>query len=237
MQNIGAFGARKEGEKHHMRKENSNIDSGQIFKENFHELYEMSRCQSITQFAQKLQMNRQSVDRYYNGERLPDLTSIIQICRIMNVSADWLLGLTDVKTRTADLQNAINALGITEQAAQELYNPELGNPWGKTISSMVESKRFSNFISTYQIFLDFLKKLRAEDLEKMNDYEIQEDCVILGRNEAVFHYKEQVCSAMEHIYEENYNDRVAELIKDIDTPFTMTAAPFHTKLRKSKDSK
>ena len=33
--------------------------------------------------------------RYETGERMPDGNTIIKLCRFFNVSADYLLGLTD----------------------------------------------------------------------------------------------------------------------------------------------
>lgn len=51
--------------------------------------------QSKQEFCQKLGISYSAYSRYESGERSPDWDSIIKICTIINVSADWLLGLRD----------------------------------------------------------------------------------------------------------------------------------------------
>ena len=46
--------------------------------------------------AQKIAVTRQAVGRYETGERAPDLDTIDQLCTIFGVTADYLLGRSDV---------------------------------------------------------------------------------------------------------------------------------------------
>lgn len=59
---------------------------------------------SVKQFALKLGMTQQTVDLYIKGARKPSVKFIYNICCSFNVSADWLLGLTE------------QSGGITQQA-------------------------------------------------------------------------------------------------------------------------
>lgn len=45
--------------------------------------------------AQKIPMSQSVVNNYCTGKREPSLDVLISICKILNVSADYLLGLTD----------------------------------------------------------------------------------------------------------------------------------------------
>ena len=155
-----------------MRKENTNAESNQIFRDRFRELYTMSQCQSITQFAQKLKMNRQSVDRYYNGDRLPDLTSIIQICRIMSVSADWLLGLSDVKSQSADTINAVNVLGISEEAVKTVQ--EFDDMGKQSLSWLIEFGSKAE-IGFFEAWNEYLNSLAESNYSTIRNNEVKRD--------------------------------------------------------------
>lgn len=48
-----------------------------------------------TDFADKLGLSRQTMGFYLNGERIPDSLTLSRICQVCNVTADWLLGLTN----------------------------------------------------------------------------------------------------------------------------------------------
>ena len=76
-----------------------------IFKERFRELQgEMSN----TEFADFLGMSRQTVGFYLNGNRVPDIIGLEQISSKCNVSADWLLGLSAVKSLDTDCKSVCN---------------------------------------------------------------------------------------------------------------------------------
>ena len=91
LQRFGAIGFYQEGRMRQM-------EDAPIIRERLWELFKLSGAANVTQFAKMLGMNRQSVDRYLNSERNPDAPSIIQICEKMNVSADWILGRSDIRS-------------------------------------------------------------------------------------------------------------------------------------------
>lgn len=45
--------------------------------------------------AQKIFMSQSVVNNYCTGKREPSLDVLMAICKVLNVSADYLLGLTD----------------------------------------------------------------------------------------------------------------------------------------------
>lgn len=47
------------------------------------------------QVSKKTGLSRRAINRWRNGEHMPRLIELARICKAFNVSADWLLGLTD----------------------------------------------------------------------------------------------------------------------------------------------
>ena len=52
---------------------------------------------SVTSFAKTLGVTRQAMSRYLNGRTFPNAEMLYTICRKLNVSADYLLGLSNIK--------------------------------------------------------------------------------------------------------------------------------------------
>lgn len=73
-----------------------------------------------SEFAELLGISRPTVGFYESGERIPDAITLGRIARICNVSADWLLGLSDVKSVEQNIQVAASTLGISGKAAENL---------------------------------------------------------------------------------------------------------------------
>ena len=75
---------------------------------------------SQAKLAQALSLSANTISQYETGKRFPDQRGIITICRFFNITADYLLGLSDNKRTTDDnfsskflnekQQNAINEL-------------------------------------------------------------------------------------------------------------------------------
>lgn len=78
---------------------------------------------SNKEFAELLGMSRQTVGFYLNGDRIPDALGILRIAEKCNVSADWLLGLSDIATpRKSETPSALDKLNIvlSRQDAENL---------------------------------------------------------------------------------------------------------------------
>lgn len=58
-------------------------------------LQQALRFRNITQkeLAERIGVNEVTMSRYVKGTRTPNANIIIRVCRELNVSADWLLGL------------------------------------------------------------------------------------------------------------------------------------------------
>lgn len=64
---------------------------------------------TTTAFAEYIGISRQTVGFWLNGNRVPDANSLVTIAKKMNVSTDWLLGLTEEK-RTKPMALSMKSL-------------------------------------------------------------------------------------------------------------------------------
>ena len=100
-----------------------------------------------TEFAKFLGISRQTVGFYCNGDRIPDAQTLKLITEKCNVSADWLLGLTDDPDRKP---TAMNELGLSHSAIKEIKNLGESSKYKLTISNFISNPNFMFFI--YQIW-------------------------------------------------------------------------------------
>lgn len=75
---------------------------------------------STTDFAKKIGLSRQTVGFYLNGDRIPDCETLAQICSKCDVSANWLLGLSDVKNPDSSIAAITQSTGLSEQSVERL---------------------------------------------------------------------------------------------------------------------
>ena len=70
---------------------------------------------NITRFAeQKLEIQRATLSNYLNGRRKPETDIIIKICRVCNISADWLLGMSDIRS--------VDGVGLTDEKLEMIHD-------------------------------------------------------------------------------------------------------------------
>ena len=64
------------------------------FKDRLKEL-RLSRHMNRTELERFCDLHRGSISIYEKGARYPDVFTLVKICKGLNVSADWLLGLKE----------------------------------------------------------------------------------------------------------------------------------------------
>ena len=65
-----------------------------IFKERFNEVLKASG-KTQTQLAKELNVTKQCVNDYKKGKSMPSIETLYLLCKSLDVSSDYLLGLTD----------------------------------------------------------------------------------------------------------------------------------------------
>ena len=77
-----------------------------------------------------LNVSRQAVGQYCNGTALPPADKIVILARYFDVSADYLLGLTDAKTtKDTDLRAIVDYTGLSEECIKEISPGISENPY------------------------------------------------------------------------------------------------------------
>lgn len=75
---------------------------------------------TLQEFADKLEMSRATVGFYAAGKRIPDALGIKTIAEKCNVSADWLLGLSETKEICGDVNLVCNYTQLNADAIETI---------------------------------------------------------------------------------------------------------------------
>ena len=149
------------------------------FRERLNELLSDSG-KTIIAFAEFLGTSRQSLGYYLNGERIPDALMVKQFCERCHVSADWLLGLSDVKTPDSEVQAICKTTGLSEATISLLVfmskNPD-NQLLMKLIDAFLSNKesRSSLIISLMYLYQAYRVKKRNLDTFSSRIIEISEE--------------------------------------------------------------
>jgi transcriptional regulator with XRE-family HTH domain len=73
------------------------------------------------ELAKEIGVKRETVNQWENGTRQIKAESIIKLCKYFNVTADYLLGLSEIKSYKADKQAACLYTGLPEPAIDTLH--------------------------------------------------------------------------------------------------------------------
>ncbi len=121
------------------------------FQERFRKLQgEMSN----TEFADFLGITRQTIGFYLNGNRIPDILCLAQISRRCNVSADWLIGTSDVETINTDIKATSKFTGLSEASIHYLT----------TVNESLDGSELPREISPLQVLNDLLCSTKYQQL-------------------------------------------------------------------------
>ena len=121
--------------------------------------------QGITQkeLADYIGKTRQAVNFYTLGETVPDADTLILISRRLNVSVDYLLGLTDAAALNTSIQDIHHITGLSEKAIDQLIF--MNNPVYNSSSELLQKGLYEkewlktiNFLIETTITIDKSKK-------------------------------------------------------------------------------
>ena len=76
--------------------------------------------QTLRGLAKDLEVSLGVLSDWQNGNKTPRGDSIIKLAQYFDVSADYLLGLTNARTPDADLRTVAEYTGLSEKAIVEL---------------------------------------------------------------------------------------------------------------------
>lgn len=76
---------------------------------------------TLEQFAEKLGISRATAGFYAAGQRIPDALGLKNIAEKCNVSADWLLGLTDEETPSIEIRSMCIYTGFSSDLVKMIH--------------------------------------------------------------------------------------------------------------------
>lgn len=176
------------------------------------------------EIAEELNITRQSIGQWINGNTTPDIATLCKLSDYFDVSADYLLCRTDVKSSNTDLQAVCNYTGLSEIALAKL---QLLREQKTELDTFEESFRFfgedisvgekninltSAIVSSdeYDLFLhrffEFILKHRALDALKKMDSNIKS--ALLDENIGGFAKTELLVAIDRHL---TYESRLSDL--------------------------
>ncbi len=121
------------------------------------------------QFAEKLGISRPTVGLYESGARIPDAEVLRDIADKCGVSADYLIGLTDVKAIDSDIRAVCDYTGMTAEATEAIR--VMKKIYGLDIMDeflVKEGSRFAHQLFGLNQYADYAKAKIAE-MEKSDD--------------------------------------------------------------------
>lgn len=177
------------------------------FKERLNSL--LGEC-SVTEFAKTLGISRQTLGFYLNGDRIPDIETLTQICERCSVSADWLLGLSNEPSPDMDFQAISKKLGLGEDAVKRINKMEPGER--ELINRMINHIDFWDVIGQLKEAEDcviaFEKGYRGVVQEKSIEFFEKFGCVVLPPNKTANYYIDKAADQFSWILHQIvwYND-------------------------------
>ena len=115
-----------------------------IFTRRFREL---QGERSNTEFADFLGLSRQTVGFYCNGDRLPDVITLLQIAEKCSVSTDYLLGQSDVRTQVPEIQSICKYTGLTDSAVEWVHSISTDKAKSHSVSAFIEHEGFHHALT------------------------------------------------------------------------------------------
>ena len=108
---------------------------------------ELQGERSNTEFADFLGLSRQTVGFYCNGDRLPDVITLLQIAEKCSVSTDYLLGQSDVRTQVPEIQSICKYTGLTESAVEWIHSISTDKAKSHSVSAFIEHEGFHHALT------------------------------------------------------------------------------------------
>lgn len=96
-----------------------------VFPKRLKEIME-KRGENQTSLAKKITeqyvtIQRQTISLYMNGQSKPDTERLTAIAKVLDVSADWLLGLSDVQSMDGEVKQVCEHTGLSQAAVERLH--------------------------------------------------------------------------------------------------------------------
>ena len=168
-------------------------------------LYNDSRMTN-DKFAEICGVSGSAMQNYLKGTRPFPSAKIPKVCAAFSVSADWLLGLSDVRKPSTDLRGVCEYTGISEEAIKKIEEISQEDEYIKdVISRVIESSRFDNVIYRLYVYLANVDAIKESDFDDdIEPFNFENEKVSLPRKEAIRYFKEGVKESVGNLCNDLY---------------------------------
>lgn len=145
-----------------MKKHNSDKDISPFWKKIGERINTLIAVHDTSQkvLADHLEVKPNVVSDFCHGKRTPNTEQIVKIADFFNVSADYLLNMTNIQTTNTDLQAVCKYTGLSEAAVKRLrhiwhkdYNDfgELNDIYLSIVSDMIVHGEFEEVLQLIHV--------------------------------------------------------------------------------------
>lgn len=185
-----------------------------IFPERLRKIME-ERGTTQQELADHLGKSRQAIGYYTDGSSTPDWKTLAGLARYFGISADWLLGLSDVSSTNVTVKEMCKYTGLTEDVITMFSG--MSDEDMQTINFMIMSYPFKTLVRYMTFFLsrrDFAetKKLQEDDLKQVELSLVGTRYTIVDQGELLEIYRNEAVEAFQRIF---YSDVKTISLKDI----------------------
>jgi len=120
--------------------------------------------------AKQIEVNRQSIGQWKDGTTAPDVYTLVKIANHFGVSADYLLGLTNVQSNKTDIKSVHEKTGLLDMAIENLISENVSQIGNTSILSELLSKEHF-----YKLLYDIHNLVNAKIKKLLYEKTIEEN--------------------------------------------------------------
>lgn len=106
------------------------------------------------EIAELLGCGRVTITNYESGRRNPDIDTLVKLSQYYNVSADYLLGLSDAQTNDKGVQFICDYTGLSEKSVKYLNN-SLTRTVHELLDFFLSDRGFNDYFELCAFFEDY----------------------------------------------------------------------------------
>lgn len=143
------------------------------------------------EIADNIGVSRQALNKWVNGETVPDIFSVVKIADLFDVSTDYLTGRTDISSMNEDIRAACDVTGLSEKTIQMLSNRDIlsyssincknenkGAFYEKVLNEILSSSEFYALVYNFAMLKDISSILyfnRWFKIENIAKFDLSEE--------------------------------------------------------------
>lgn len=125
---------------------------------------ELRGTKTLQEVANEIGITRVALGYYEKGERKPDIEILHRIATYYQVSCDYLLGLSDVKTPDISIKEICQKTGLSEHVIQKLYFYNSSPHFHRCINTLNLMFNSQNFENALYHIPDYTEKVKIDEI-------------------------------------------------------------------------